>query len=133
MAVRAVIVDDSPLARAIIRHHLTKCGFVVVGEAENPLQAVKLCSELRPDLVTFDVMMPSVKGVDSLTAFQSIKSEQPAVILVVVSSLPFEKTREQFLQAGALTYLIKPFNQFSFEPARQKLLRIFPQMSKTAA
>jgi len=44
-----------------------------------------------------------------------------------VSAVPFEKTRETFLQEGALAYVIKPFGQFSFEPVRQKLLRKFPQ------
>jgi hypothetical protein len=45
---------------------------------------------------------------------------------VVVSAVPFEKTRDTFLNEGATAYVIKPFSQFSFEPVRQKLQRAFP-------
>ncbi len=45
---------------------------------------------------------------------------------MVVSAVPFEKTRDTFLNEGAIAYVIKPFNQFSFEPVRQKLHRAFP-------
>src|SRR5277367_1695924 len=100
MAIRALIVDDSPLARTMIRHHLKKSGCIVVGEAENPAQAVKLCMNLKPDLVTFDIMMPTPEGVDSLAAFRQIKKECPQTAVIVVSALPFEKTRETFLQEG---------------------------------
>jgi two-component system, chemotaxis family, chemotaxis protein CheY len=125
--VPALIIDDSPFARKIIRHHLVKLGFKVVGEAETAAHGLKLFRELRPGLVTLDVMMPEREGVTSLIAFRAIRKEAPDSAVVVVSSVPFEKTRETFLEEGALAYLIKPFGQFSFEPVRQKLLRIFPE------
>ena len=127
MPVPALIIDDSPFARKIIRHHLVKLGFKVVGEAETAAQGLKLFRELKPGLVTLDVMMPEREGVTSLSAFRAIRKEAPDSAVVVVSSVPFEKTRETFLEEGALAYLIKPFGQFSFEPVRQKLLRIFPE------
>jgi DNA-binding NarL/FixJ family response regulator len=125
--VPALIIDDSPFARKIIRHHLVKLGFKVVGEAETAAHGLKLFRELRPGLVTLDVMMPEREGVTSLSAFRAIRKEAPDSAVVVVSSVPFEKTRETFLEEGALAYLIKPFGQFSFEPVRQKLLRMFPE------
>ena len=127
MPVPALIIDDSPFARKIIRHHLVKLGFKVVGEAETAAQGLKLFRELKPGLVTLDLMMPEREGVTSLSAFRAIRKEAPDSAVVVVSSVPFEKTRETFLEEGALAYLIKPFGQFSFEPVRQKLLRIFPE------
>src|SRR5260370_19163796 len=72
VAVSVLIVDDSPFARKVIRHHLEEYGCQVVGEAENGLQAIKLFKELKPQLVTLDVMMPEVGGVDSLTAFRAM-------------------------------------------------------------
>jgi DNA-binding NarL/FixJ family response regulator len=125
--VPALIIDDSPFARKIIRHHLVKLGFKVVGEAETAAQGLKLFRELKPGLVTLDVMMPEHEGVTSLSAFRAIRKEAPDSAVVVVSAVPFEKTRETYLQEGALAYLIKPFGQFSFEPVRQKLLRMFPE------
>ena len=127
MPVPALIIDDSPFARKIIRHHLVKLGFKVVGEAETAAHGLKLFRELKPGLVTLDVMMPEREGVTSLSAFRTIRKEAPDSAVAVVSSVPFEKTRETFLEEGALAYLIKPFGQFSFEPVRQKLLRIFPE------
>jgi DNA-binding NarL/FixJ family response regulator len=71
-------------------------------------------------------MMPEREGTTSLAAFRTIRSEAPETAVVVVSVVPFEKTRDTFLNEGAKAYVIKPFNQFSFEPVRQKLQRIFP-------
>jgi two-component system, chemotaxis family, chemotaxis protein CheY len=126
--VPALIIDDSPFARKIIRHHLVKLGFKVVGEAETAAQGLKLFRELKPGLVTLDVMMPEPQGITSLEAFRAMRKEAPATaVVVVISAVPFEKTRETFLQEGALAYVTKPFGQFSFEPGRQKLLRMFPE------
>lgn len=99
----------------------------MVGEAETAAQGLKLFRQLRPELVTLDVMMPEHEGVTSLTAFRAMRKEAPDTAVVVVSAVPFEKTRESFLHEGALAYVIKPFSQFSFEPVRQKLLRMFPE------
>ncbi len=128
MTVSALIIDDSPFARKIIRHHLVRLGFRVVGEAENAAQGLRLFRELKPKLVTLDVMMAEREGVSSLAAFRTMRSEAPDVVVVVVSAIPFEKTRDTFLNEGATAYVIKPFNQFSFEPVRLKLHRIFPAL-----
>lgn len=131
MAVHALIVDDSPFVRKIIRHHLTKFGCKVVGEAETAAQAVRLFREFKPELVTLDILMPEVDGYDAVRAFREMKSISPevAVAVVVVSAVPFEKVRDSFLKEGALGYIVKPFNQFSFEPVRQKLMRMFREFA----
>lgn len=127
MSINALIIDDSPFARKIIRHHLVKFGCRIVGEAESAAQGLKLFRELKPDLVTLDLMMPELEGVESLSAFRAMRKEDPEKRIVVVSVMPFEKTQETFLKEGAIAYVVKPFNQFSFEPVRLKLMRIFPQ------
>jgi len=126
VTVSALIIDDSPFARKIIRHHLTKLGFHVEGEAETAAEGLRLFRELKPKLVTLDVMMPEREGIDSLAAFRTIRKEIPETAIVVVSAVPFEKTRDTFLSEGATAYVIKPFSQFSFEPVWQKLQRAFP-------
>jgi response regulator of citrate/malate metabolism len=56
-----------------------------------------------------------------------MRNETPDIaVVVVVSAVPFEKTRDTLLKEGAMAYLIKPFNHFSFEPVRQKLRQVFP-------
>jgi two-component system chemotaxis response regulator CheY len=121
-------VDDSPFARKVIRHHLEEYGCIVVAEAENGAQAIKAFKELKPELVTLDVMMPAVGGVDSLAAFRAIRHEQPRAAILIVSSVPFEKTRDTFMEEGALGYIIKPFNRFSFDQVRLRLTRALPEL-----
>jgi two-component system chemotaxis response regulator CheY len=126
VTIPALIIDDSPFARKIIRHHLIKLGFHIEGEAENAAQGLRLFRELKPKLVTLDVMMPERDGIDSVGAFRTMRKESPETAIVVVSVVPFEKTRDTFLNEGAIAYVNKPFGQFSFEPVRQKLQRAFP-------
>jgi two-component system chemotaxis response regulator CheY len=128
VVVRALIIDDSPFARKVIRHHLEGYGCTVAGEAENGAQAVRMFKELHPDLVTLDVMMPVIEGIDSLAAFRMIRKENPFVSVLIVSSIPFEKTRDTFMEEGALGYIIKPFNKYSFDQVRMRLSRVFPEL-----
>ena len=123
--VTALIIDDSPVARRVIRHHLTKFGCKVVGEADSAAQGLRVFNEFHPELVTMDIMMPTVDGVDALSGFRAMRQQSPEVAVIIVSSVPFDGTRDTFLKDGALAYLVKPFNQFSFEPVRQKLIRYF--------
>jgi two-component system, chemotaxis family, chemotaxis protein CheY len=127
--VSALIIDDSPVARTIVRHHLSKLGCVVVGEAENASQALQLFREKKPDIITLDLMMPEVDGINTTTAFHLMRSEDPKAIIIIASVLPFEKTRVNFLREGAFDYIVKPFNRFSFERVRQRLIRAFPQLA----
>ncbi|HEY2106796.1 MAG TPA: response regulator [Candidatus Binataceae bacterium] len=129
MGVKVLIVDDSPFARKVIRYQLERYGCRVLGEAENAAQAVEMFKHLQPELVTLDVMMPTVNGMDSLTAFREIRKESPNVAILIVSAIPFEKTRDTFIEEGALGYIIKPFNQFSFDQVRMRLSRVFPELN----
>jgi two-component system chemotaxis response regulator CheY len=128
VAVNVLVVDDSPFARKIIRHHLEEYGCIVVGEAENGMQAIKMFREHKPQLVTLDVMMPAVGGVDSLAAFRAMRHENPRAAILMVTAVPFEKTRDTFMEEGALGYIIKPFNRFSFDQVRMRLSRVFPEL-----
>jgi two-component system chemotaxis response regulator CheY len=129
VSVSALIVDDSPIARTIIRHHLTKLGCAIVGEAENAGQALHLFRENRPDVVTLDLMMPEVNGVDAIAAFHAMKAEAPHTSLIIATALPFQKTQDNFFREGAFDYIVKPFNRFSFERVRQRLIRKYPQLA----
>ena len=129
MAVKVLIVDDSPFSRKMIRHHLERYGCSVVGEAENPAQALTLFRQYKPDLVTLDVMMPQSNGLDSLGAFRAMRKEAPNSAILIVSVLPFEKTRDSFLREGALAYIVKPFNVLSLDQIRPRLVRLFPELA----
>jgi two-component system, chemotaxis family, chemotaxis protein CheY len=102
VSVSALIVDDSPIARTIIRHHLIKLGCVIIGEAENAAQALQLFRETRPDVITLDLMMPEVNGVDAIAAFHAIKAEAPHTS-VIIAPYPFKRRRTIFSGKEHLT------------------------------
>ena len=128
MSVGALIIDDSPVARRIVRHHLEQIGCKVIGESENAFHGLKLFRELRPDLVTLDLIMPTFQGIDASQAFQTMRNENPSARILVVSAVPFEKTRRTLTDEGAFAYIIKPFNRFSFDQVRVRLLHVFPEL-----
>jgi two-component system, chemotaxis family, chemotaxis protein CheY len=129
VAVNVLIVDDSAFARKVIRHHLEQYGCKVAGEADSGAQAVRMYEDLHPDLVTLDVMMPAADGVDSLSAFRAIRHQNPRASILVVTVVPFDKTRDTFMEEGALGFIVKPFNKYSFDQVRMRLARVFPELN----
>lgn len=106
--IRALIVDDSKTAREVIRDLLNSDpGIKVVGEARDGQEALEKVSELRPDIITMDVIMP-VK--DGLEAIEEIMAYQPTPILVFSSTVNDRKVNTAFkaIQLGALDVMAKP-------------------------
>jgi two-component system chemotaxis response regulator CheY len=130
LMVEALLIDDSPVALRVIRHHLQQIGCRIVGEAENAWLGLKLFQELKPQLVTLDLIMPAVEGIDAIQAFRSIREESPRTQIIVVSAVPFERTRRGMVDEGALAYIVKPFTKFSFDQARVRLQRVFPELTR---
>jgi len=129
MSVTALIVDDSATARQIISYHLREAGCTIIGEAANATTALKLFRERKPAVVTLDLMMPRILNVDSMALLRTMKREMPEVAVIVVSVIPFEKTRNDFLEQGVLAYVRKPVNDSTFEPVRIKLRQVFPELA----
>ena len=96
---RVLVADDSPVARGLIREILEGDGSIcVVGEAKNGREAVELCRELKPDIVTMDLRMPVMDGID---AIGEIMAYNPVPILVVSSAADASEAYEA-IQRGAL-------------------------------
>ena len=106
MAQRILIVDDSRLTRAIIKNALTSAGFDVCGEAENGREAITKFHELRPDVVTMDLIMPEVDG---MQATKEILSKEPGARILVVTSLGQKLLEEDAMKTGAKGMIAKPF------------------------
>ena len=103
---RILVADDSRLTRAIIKNALTAAGFEVVGEAENGRQAVDMYGQLKPDLVTMDLIMPEMDG---MQATKEILSKDTTARVLVVTSLGQNLLQEDALKAGARAMIAKPF------------------------
>ena len=106
MTRRVMVVDDSMLMRQMIRDILKATGWEVVGEASNGAEAVRLYSELRPDVVTLDIVMP---GTDGLYALERIVRADPEAKVVVVSALNQTKLISDAIRSGAHDFIAKPF------------------------
>jgi two-component system chemotaxis response regulator CheY len=131
MSVRVLMVDDSVFVRDVLRHHLECIGCEVVAEAESTLQALDLFRTVNPNLVTLDVAVPHTGGIGALALFRILRSENPAVPILVVSANAYPEIRKAFLAEGALDYVIKPFDSTSFELVCSRLVEMFPELIVT--
>jgi len=105
MVIRAVIADDEPDIRTIVRLHMEMDGrFEVVAEAENGPQALEAVGRHRPDLLVLDLMMPFKSGLDVLP---SIRERSPATKVVVVSAMPADDAERRAMALGAHAFIAK--------------------------
>ena len=100
-----MIVDDTMMMRATLRRFLEKAGHEIVGEAINGEQAIINYSQFQPDMVTMDITMPGLGGVE---AIKQIIEVHPAANIIVVSALGQKHIVFEALQAGAKNYILKP-------------------------
>ena len=106
MAKNILVVDDAAFMRMMIKDILTKNGFNVVGEAENGQIAVQKYKELNPDLVTMDITMPEMDGIQAL---KSIRETNPNAKVVMCSAMGQQAMVIEAIQAGAKDFIVKPF------------------------
>jgi two-component system chemotaxis response regulator CheY len=125
------MIDDSIFVRDVLRHHLECIGCEVIAEAENTLQALDLFRTVSPHLITLDVTVPHTGGIGALALFRIMRSERPALPILVVSASAYPEIRKAFLREGALDYVIKPFDSTSFEQVCSRLVQMFPELSVT--
>ncbi len=108
MLKRVLIVDDALFMRTMLRDIFVEIGWQVVAEAENGEEAIAAYEEHRPDLVTMDVVMPEMGGIDALKV---ILSQDPAAAIVVCSALGQKNLILDAVSAGAKDFIVKPFQR----------------------
>lgn len=102
-----LIVDDADFMRRSISSIVAGEGWHVAGEASNGREAVELYRQHKPDIVTMDVTMPEMDGLESL---RSILALDPAARVVMCSSLGQQAIVIEAIQAGARDFIVKPFS-----------------------
>jgi two-component system chemotaxis response regulator CheY len=105
---RLLIVDDALIMRKMIREVATAAGWEVVGEAANGRDAVATYRELRPDLVTLDLIMPVMGGFEAL---RELRSLDPEARVVIVSAIDQRQALVEAIAAGAIDFIVKPFER----------------------
>ena len=105
---RVLIADDSQLMRNSLKDILEKCDCEVIAMAENGAQAVSKYKELKPDLVTLDILMPQLNGFETLKMLRVL---DPDVKVIMVTSISSQENVLKCKDLGANYYLIKPFEE----------------------
>jgi len=111
---KLLIVDDAAFMRLSIRTMLMKHEIEIIGEAENGAIAVTMYKEFRPDVVTMDITMPEMSGIEALKA---IKAFDPQAKVIMVSSMGQEGMVKEAIISGAKNFIIKPFKEESLYQA----------------
>lgn len=106
--IRVLIADDTQFMRANLRLILERNKMKVVGEADNGIKVVKLYEELKPDVVTMDITMP---GIDGIEAVRQIRKIDPNAKIIMVTALGQEMFVREAILAGAKNFIVKPFKE----------------------
>lgn len=106
MSIRILVVDDAAFMRNMIKEVFVADEFEVVGEAGNGIEAVEKYMELKPDIVTMDIVMPLKSGIE---AVKDIMSQDPAARIVMCSALGQDSLIMEAIEAGAKDFIVKPF------------------------
>lgn len=119
LAVKVLIVDDALFMRSMIKDILTASGkYTVVGEAENGQEGVQKFEQLQPDLVTMDIVMPVLDGIE---ATRQILKSDPRARVIICSALGQEPLVIESIAAGARDFIVKPFSP-------EKVLKVLDQI-----
>jgi len=94
--------------RHMIKNILVGLGYEIVGEACDGREATKMYRELSPDLVTMDIVMPNLGGIEAL---KEIRAEDPKAKVVMISALDQREPLMEALKLGAVDYVVKPFEK----------------------
>jgi two-component system chemotaxis response regulator CheY len=115
---RLLVVDDALFMRKMICGVAAEAGWEVVGEAGDGVEAVALYERLRPDLVTMDLVMPVMGG---LEAMRQIRDRDPDARVVVVTALDQKQALMDSIRDGAIDFIVKPFE-------RQRILNLLAKL-----
>ncbi|MGL4739273.1 MAG: response regulator [Sarcina sp.] len=116
---KVLIVDDAAFMRMMVKDILEKNGFEVVGEASNGLKAIELYKQERPDVVTMDITMPEMDGIE---AVKEIKKFDPNAKIIMCSAMGQQSMVMDAIKAGARDFIVKPFQADRVLDAINKVL-----------
>ena len=116
---KILVTDDAAFIRMQLTDILTGLGHEVIGEAETGKDAIEKCQQLNPDLITMDITMPEMSGVE---AVMEIKKTKPEVKVIMCSAMGQQMMVLDAIKAGAADFIVKPFNNDRIKEALDKVL-----------
>jgi CheY-like chemotaxis protein len=118
---RVLVVDDSDHVRILVSKRLKQREFSQIETAPNGRVALEKVKTFRPDIIFLDAIMPEMGGLEVL---QSVKKDSPGIIVVMMSSISAREEILQFKEAGADSYILKPFENDKFDEVLNKILTL---------
>ena len=106
---RIMVTDDAIFMRQMLSNILKAEGYEICGEASNAKEAVEKYQQLKPDLVTMDIVMPMMEELDGIGAVKEILKTDPNAKILIISVMGQESLVTKALDAGAKDFIIKPF------------------------
>lgn len=116
---KILVTDDAAFMRMQLKDMLTKLGHEVIGEATNGEESVQLNEELDPDLITMDITMPEMSGIE---AVREIRKTDQDVKIIMCSAMGQQGMVVEAIQAGAQDFIVKPFNAERIAESLDKVL-----------
>ena len=120
---RILLVEDEPFMRMLIKKILSKTSHNLIGEAADGIQAVEMYKEITPDLVIIDITMPNMNGID---AARKIRAVDPGARMIMCSAMGADDKIQESVDAGAIGFIIKPFNEEGVLRAVENALKYQP-------
>lgn len=124
MAIRIVLAEDEAIIRLDLRESLQEEGYEVVGDVGRGDKAVEMVDALRPDVAIFDIKMPGMSGLEAA----KIVSDKKICPVVMLTAFSQREIIEQARDAGALAYLVKPFQKTDLVPAIELAIARFAEL-----
>jgi len=106
MGKKILLVDDTKFMRMMLMNILKPKGYEIIGEAGDGLEAIELYKKHKPDLVTMDIVMPHMDGIE---AVRQITAEDSNAKIIMVTAIGQESKVKEAIEAGAKGYIVKPF------------------------
>lgn len=119
---KVLITDDALFMRKMLSDILKKEGFEVAGEADSGKDAIEKYKELKPDLVTMDIVMPKMEEIDGIAAVREIMKIDPQAKIIMVSAMGQHALVVEAIQAGAKDFIVKPFQPSRVVEAIRRVL-----------
>ena len=116
---KLLVVDDSLMIRRQIERELNIPGIDAVYQANNGVEAVKMCKQYKPEIVTMDLTMPEMDGV---VCVKELIALNPNIMILVISALSDKATAIQAIKNGARGFICKPFTELELNGALSKIL-----------
>lgn len=103
-----IVVDDAVFMRTVLKRMLTEASYQVVGEAGNGLEAIQLAEKLQPDMMTLDITMPEMDGIQ---AIDGILKVSPNTKIIMCSAMGQQSKVVEAIKKGAKDFIVKPFEK----------------------